>query len=100
VEDELRPFVGREATREPDRQRVRIEHRATGHDAHGAAAFGRPALAQPLADEDEEFRPQQLSRGPDIVIRNFVQSIPERRIVVPIEPILAEVSFEEIENRT
>src|SRR5688572_8011249 len=94
-EDELGPLVSGEATCEPDRQRVVIEHRRGGDDASCADVFVRPAVADALAHEVEEERPQRLPRGPDLLVRNVHHPIGKRRVVVEFQPVRAEMPRED-----
>ena len=96
VEDQLGPLVAGEAAREADRQRVGIEQRAGGDDARRADVLDGPALARALADEGEEIAAQRLAHGPELLVGNAEHRVPERRIVVALEPVGAEVRREEV----
>ena len=61
-EDQLGPLVRREAPREADRQRSRVEQRPRGDDGGGADVLLRPAIARALADKREE-EPLQRCRA-------------------------------------
>ena len=96
AEHQLGALVAGEAPREADRHRVGIEQRAGRDDARGADALLDPPLPRPLADEGKEIAPQSLTDGPQLLVGNREDAFPQRRIVVPIEPVGAEVGGEQV----
>ena len=95
VEDQLGPLVAGEAAREADRQRVRVEQRAGGDDARRADVLVGPALARALADEREQIAAQRLAHRPQLLVGDREHAVPQRRIVVPLEPVGAEIAGEQ-----
>ena len=95
VKDQLGPLVAGEAPREPNRQRVGIEQRARGDDAGNRDVLFGPPLPRALAYEREQISPQRLAHGPQFAIGNREDGVPERRLVMAIEPVGAKVSGEQ-----
>ena len=96
LEDQLGALVAGESAREPDGQRIRVEQRACRDDARRADVLDGPALPRALADEGEEVAPQRLPHAPELVVRNGEHRVPERRVVVALEPVGAEVLVEQV----
>ena len=56
----------------------------------------RPALPRALADEREEVAAQRLPHRPQLLVGNREHAVPERRIVVALEPVRPEMRGEEL----
>ncbi|PYR10831.1 MAG: hypothetical protein DMG00_11315, partial [Acidobacteria bacterium] len=90
------PSLNTSSGREADRQRVGLEQRARGDDARDADVLLGPALPRALAHEREQMAPERLPDGPQLRVRNREDAFPQRRIVVALEPVGAEVLREEL----
>ena len=77
AEDQLWPLVAGEPARETDRQRVGIEQRSRGDDARGGDVFFFPARAGAFPDEREQVLAQRLARGPEILVRDLEDPVPD-----------------------
>jgi len=95
MEDQFRTLVPGEAAGEADRQRVRIEERPGRDDAGSADALFLPPLARALADEGEEVVAQQRADAPELVVRDLEDGLPDRGIIVAVQPSRLEVRVEQ-----
>ena len=95
AEDEVGALVAGEAAREADRQRVRIEQRAGGDHARRAAARPSIAVARALADELEQIACAALRALPRAPRPGSSSTFPDRRILVPLAPVGAQVAVEQ-----
>ena len=96
VEDQLRPLVGGDPAGEADGQGVGVEQRARRDDLPGRHLLGRPAVARALADERKQVAAQRLPHQPQLLVRDGVHGIPERRVVVPLPPVGGDVGLEQL----
>ena len=95
VKDQLRALVAGESSGEADGEAVRVEQGAGGDDPRRADVLDGPAIARPLADEGEEIAPQPLAHRPQRLVGDGENRIPQRRVVVTLEPVGAEVRLEQ-----
>ena len=95
AKDERGPLVAREPAGESQCERVVVEHRAGRQHAVGADAISGPERTSALADERKQMAAQRRAHGPELLVRDLHDAIPERRLVVAIDPVATEVAVEQ-----
>jgi hypothetical protein len=81
--------------RKPDGQRIGIEQGAGRDHARRADVLFFPARPGAIADEREQVIAERLPRVPELFIGYLEDSIPQRRVVVPVVPAGIEVIVEQ-----
>ena len=92
-------LIGRDAPREADGQRVRVEVLRRRARIVGAVASTEPLEHAAPGDRVDERRPLLATRGPQLVVGDAFDRRPGLRVGAPAEPAFAEVPIEERSHR-
>ena len=90
-EQECCTFVGGEPPGESDREGFRIQQRSSGDRLHRLEMAANPAVPGTFTDKPHQFASCCLSNGPEGVIRQVRDPLPDGGVIDPFCPIGAEV---------
>lgn len=91
AEQERCSFVGGESSGKPDGQSFRIQQRASRKRLHRLEMATNPSVPGPFSNKPHEFAPGCLSNGPEGIVRQICDPLPDGWIVDPLRPVGAEV---------
>src|ERR1041385_890867 len=91
VENQSRSLVTGKAARESYRQSIRIKQRSHGDHLTRIDPVYRPPLPRFLTSKGQELPFEEQVNVPDLLVGNIHDPIPERNIIVAINPLWPEV---------
>ena len=95
MEEQRCPLVPGEPARETDGQRIRVEQRAHGDHLSRVHAVLRPSRSGALPCKGQKLSLEKETDVPQVFVGDIHHPIPKCDIVMPLDPLRAEVPIEE-----
>ena len=98
--EEPEALVGRVASREPDREHVRVKRAGGGFDPGARLMLGEPVDPAALLDERHQLRALLAPRAPQLGVGHRVERLPGRDVAGVAPPGLTDVVLEQTADRS
>src|SRR5262245_20365328 len=95
MEDQRSAFITREPSRKTNGERVRIEQSSHRDDLARVYSIFGPSGSGTFAGKREKFTLQEQMYVPEFFVRDIHDTIPERNVIVLVDPLWTEVTVEE-----